>query len=188
MDDLLVELTSGDDRRAEAAVLSVAAYGVNAIPYLAPLMESDDADVRWWAARGLSELPVELGGEHLIRALADPDTAVQQCAALGLSRKPTDAAVPSLVEAMSSNDALLVRLAANALASVGSEAVPALLNILEGEDGPVRMEAARALAHIGDHRSIPALVKALDEDSALLEYWANEALERMGVGMVFFKP
>jgi HEAT repeat protein len=188
MDDLLVEITSGDDRRAESAVLSVAAYGANALPLLVPLLESSDADVRWWTVRGLSELPVELAGEHLIRALADPDPAVRQCAALGLSRKPVDAAVPALVEAMSSSDALLVRLASNALACIGSEAVPALLNILEGEDGSVRMEAARALAHIGDQRSIPALVKALDEDSALLEYWANEALERMGVGMVFFKP
>ena len=61
MDDLLVELTSGDDRRAEAAVLSVAAYGVNAIPYLAPLMESDDADVRWWLPAGFPSCPSSWG-------------------------------------------------------------------------------------------------------------------------------
>jgi HEAT repeat protein len=50
-----------------------------------------------------------------------------------------------------------------------------------------RLEAARALASIGDTRAIPALFDALD-DSALLEYWANEGLERMGVGMCFFSP
>ena len=186
--ELLLELTSGDDPRAEAAALAIGAYGSQAVAILAPLLHSGDADHRWWAVRGLAELPGEVAGEYLIQALKDPDPAVRQCAALGLSRNAADAAVPALVEAMSSEDALLVRLAANALASIGAQAVPALLNILEGEGGPVRMEAARALAHIGDHRSIPALFKALDEDSALLEYWANEGLERMGVGMVFFKP
>jgi HEAT repeat protein len=89
---------------------------------------------------------------------------------------------------MGSQDALLARLAANALACTGADAVPALLEVLEKGEQALRLEAARALAHIGDERSIPALFKALDEDSALMEYWANEGLERMGVGMVFFKP
>jgi hypothetical protein len=44
------------------------------------------------------------------------------------------------------------------------------------------------LAQIGDPRSIPALFTALDEDSALMEYWASEGLEKMGVGIVFFEP
>jgi NADPH-dependent ferric siderophore reductase len=46
----------------------------------------------------------------------------------------------------------------------------------------------RVLALVGDKSSIPALFEALDSDSMLIEYWANEGLERMGVGMVFFKP
>ena len=29
---------------------------------------------------------------------------------------------------------------------------------------------------------------ALDDSSALIEYWAGEGLEKMGVGMVFYKP
>jgi hypothetical protein len=29
---------------------------------------------------------------------------------------------------------------------------------------------------------------ALNEDSALIEYWANEGLDRMGVGMKLFAP
>jgi HEAT repeat protein len=51
-----------------------------------------------------------------------------------------------------------------------------------------RLEAVRALAKIGDERAIPALFDALDNDSALIEYWASEGLEKMGVGMVFYKP
>ena len=70
----------------------------------------------------------------------------------------------------------------------GAAAVPALLDLLETGLQAVRLETARTLAMIGDTRAIPALFNALDEDSALMEYWANEGLERMGVGMAFFKP
>ena len=51
-----------------------------------------------------------------------------------------------------------------------------------------RLEAVRALSKIGDQRSIPALFECLDDSSALIEYWAGEGLEKMGVGMVFYKP
>ena len=49
-----------------------------------------------------------------------------------------------------------------------------------------RLEPAPALALIGDPSAIPALFAALDEGSALLEHWASQGLERMGVGMKFF--
>jgi HEAT repeat protein len=188
MDDLLLALTSGDDERAEDAARRLAAHGEAAIPALRSLLAAPQAETRWWAARALAEIPGGWAAPWSIEALRDPDIAVRQCAALGISRQPDEQAVPALVEAMSSDDALLARLAANALASIGEAAVPALLDLLENGPQPVRLEAARALAMIGDTRAIPALFNALDGDSALLEYWANEGLERMGVGMMFFKP
>jgi len=59
--------------------------------------------------------------------------------------------------------------------------------MLQG-DPLVRIEVVRALSKLGDQRAIPALFEALDDSSALIEYWASEGLEKMGVGMVFFKP
>lgn len=188
MDDLLLELTSGDDERAEGAALRLAAHGEAAIPALRSLLAAPQGETRWWAVRALAEIPGGWVAPWSIEALKDPDLAVRQCAALGISRQPDDQAVPVLVETMSSDDALLARLAANALSSIGEAAVPALLDLLEHGLQPVRLEATRALAMIGDTRAIPALFNALDGDSALLEYWANEGLERMGVGMMFFKP
>jgi HEAT repeat protein len=79
-------------------------------------------------------------------------------------------------------------LAGDALVAIGSPAVPALLEVLQAGVHPARLEAVRALARIGDERAIPALFTALDDSSALIEYWANEGLERMGVGMVFYRP
>ena len=193
--ELLLELVSGDDERAEGAVRHLSGYGEAALDALRSMLAAPDADTRWWVVRALAEIP---GGgviPFLIQALSDEHVLVRQCAALGLSQQTNltdggmaEGAVPALIEAMSSNDALLARLAANALAYIGAAAVPALLDLLADAPQPVRLEAARALALIGDRRAIPALFEALEDDSALVEYWANEGLERMGVGMVFFQP
>ena len=80
------------------------------------------------------------------------------------------------------------RLAGDALAAIGSQTVPLLLDAMQNGEHIVRLEAVRALAKIGDESAIPALFEALDDRSALIEYWANEGLEKMGVGMVFYKP
>jgi HEAT repeat protein len=124
----------------------------------------------------------------LLKAFGDEEVTVRQCAALGLQRQPHEQAIPALIAALSSGDYLLSNLAGDALIAVGTPAVPALLEVMQDGVQASRLIAARALAMIGDHRSIPALFEALSEDSVMIEYWANEGLERMGVGMTFFKP
>ena len=93
-----------------------------------------------------------------------------------------------LIAALNDSDRLCASLAADALVSIGAAAVPALLAVLENGKPAARIEAARALALIGDTRAIPAFFKTLEGKSTLVEYWAREGLERMGVGMAFFKP
>jgi HEAT repeat protein len=67
--------------------------------------------------------------------------------------------------------------------------VAGLIRALAQDAQPrVRTHAARALALIGDTSAIPALFKALEDDSAMVQYWVEEGLERMGVGQVYFKP
>ena len=83
---------------------------------------------------------------------------------------------------------LVADLAVGALEAIGEPAVPGLLEVMANGSRSARLKAVRALAMIGDERSIPALFAVLDEDSALIEYWASEGLERMGVGMAFFAP
>jgi hypothetical protein len=41
---------------------------------------------------------------------------------------------------------------------------------------------------IQPEEAIPALFAALDDPSAAVTYYAEEALARMGVGMVYFEP
>ncbi|UCH60676.1 MAG: HEAT repeat domain-containing protein [Anaerolineales bacterium] len=185
---LLDELLSGDEQRAERAARQLSAWGEQALSALRDLLDGTTGDDRWWVVRALAEFSGEAAAALLVQALKERDPAIRHCAALGLQRNPSSNAVPKLVELMQDGDSLMLRLAANALVATGAPAVPDLLKLLEGEASPAQLEAARALALIGDTRAIPALFAACERDSALLEYWAGEGLERMGVGMVFFQP
>jgi HEAT repeat protein len=188
IENLIKELTSGDDERAEASVVKIAAHGPGVLSILKKTISSSDPDVRWWALRAAAEIPSPETSSLLIAALDDPDTSVRQCAALGLRLVPDPQAVPRLIACLDDRDPLFASLVADALIAIGEPAVPALLNIMESGAHPVRLAAVRALALIGDKRAIPVLFAALDEDSALMEYWAGEGLERLGVGMTFFNP
>jgi HEAT repeat protein len=74
------------------------------------------------------------------------------------------------------------------LARIGSPAVPALIAALEAKESPVRAGAARALSIIQPEEAVPVLCAALDDPSAIVSHYAERALERMGVGLVLFRP
>jgi HEAT repeat protein len=185
---LIDELTSGDDLRAEASVTCLSQYGSRLLPAITPLVDAPDVDARWWAVRLLAELGDSGAPDLIIKALQDEDTSVRQCAALAISQNGDERAVPGLIRLLSDPDSLLARLAANAMVAIGTSAVPALLELLCDGGQVARFEAVRALALIGDPRAIPGLMAVLEEDSALMEYWADEGLRRMGVGMVYYSP
>lgn len=178
----------GSDQRAEKAALQLATHGSSSLELLKELLNHPEADVRWWATRALAEIPVPETIELTLVALQDQDPAVQQCATLALQHQPHPAAIPQLINALDAPDRLLGRLAGDALIAIANEAVPALIQAAENHSQSARLEAVRALSLIGDTRSIPVLFKILGEDSAVMEYWAEQGLEKMGVGMVFFKP
>ena len=192
LEDILKELISGDDALAESELTQIAAQTESSLPEvlgaLRGLLSDADDDVRWWAARALAELDHPSVPPLLIEILADPAAAVRQCAALGLWLRPHPDAVPDLITALDNQDRLFAGLAADALEQIGAAAVLPLLDVLAHGSQQARREAVRALAKIGDQRAIPALFGALDDDSAIIEHWANQGLERMGVGMIFFEP
>jgi len=185
----LADLQSGDPARAEAAAAALPAFGEAGLAALLPLLQDKNEDTRWWAVRALAGFASPAASEQLTAALDDASLSVQQCAALALSQGHWPGSVPRLAELLASTDSLLARLAGDALIAQGSDAVDALLAVLANEDmQPATVEAARALALIADTRAIPALFALLDSPSAMLEHWASEGLQRMGVGMAFFKP
>ncbi|MEJ2597791.1 MAG: hypothetical protein P8Z00_05620 [Anaerolineales bacterium] len=190
----IAELNSGDDGRAEAVVNELAAMGEQVLPALLHLFYEDDgnsprqADCRWWALRVMAEIECPAARDALVHALEEPDPELRQCALLGLRLQPDERLLPLSPALLADGDALIASLAADALIALGELATPSLVKILQGAPQAARLRAVRALARIQDPRTIPVLFNALDEGSALMEYWASQGLERMGVGMVFFPP
>jgi HEAT repeat protein len=193
IEGLLADLASGDDNRAEPVIEHLASTANEYSPVLLEaiyslLSDSSEVDTRWWAVRALVEIPEQRAIDLLIETLGDAEPAVRQCAALGLRKRPDPQAVPALIAALSDPDPLCATLAADTLIIIGEPSVLPLLERLSNGSRAFQLEAVRALAMIGDKRAIPAFFNLLDEDSAIMEYWANTGLERMGVGMTFFKP
>ena len=200
LQDLLNDLTSGNETRAEKAVPGLIELGEEAIPALLDLTRSPDVDHRWWGLRVLAQSQSASGtssqAEWLVPFLNDPAREVRQCAALGLAIKPDQSATEPLVQALSDEDSMVSSLAVNALVKIGKAAVPALIEVVKHSPERVegnasqsaRIHALRALAEIKDHRAIPIMMKVMEEDSALLQHWAKEGLDRLGLDMVYMKP
>ncbi len=187
MQDLLKELVSGDDDRAENVIPALVDLGAEVIPALLDLTRSDDVDSRWWAVRALAALP-HTQTHDLIPILDDSSPEVRAAAALALCGHPHESAVGALIRSLADEDQLTAGLAANALVLVGNSAVPGLLEVMDKAPTGIRILALRALSEIRDHRAIPIMMKCLGEESAILRYWAGEGLTRLGLDMVYVKP
>lgn len=184
---LLEDLTSGNDQRAENASIKLAALGSEVLPSLKQNLASKEIDDRWWAVRTLAQMdapPIEL----LLNALEDHSQEVRQCASLAICHNPDTRAIKPLLQLLKDQDTVTNNLASSALISIGKESIPSLLEFYQELSGTSRIEAARAIACIVDQRAIKLLMSALDEDSLAINYWAEEGLNRLGLGMVYLKP
>lgn len=188
LQELLNELTSGDEERAEDAVTSLVDLGEDAIPALMDLTHSSNVDTRWWALRTLAQSPL-CRTEWLVPFLEnDPSPEVRQCAALGLAGRADESATQPLVRALNDADSMVGSLAMTALVKIGKAAVPSLIEVVKSGKQSARILALRALAEIKDHRAIPIMTNVMGENSSLLQHWAKEGLDRLGLDMIYIKP
>ena len=100
-----------------------------------------------------------------------------------------------LVQALSDEDLMVSSLAVNASGQDRKSAVPSLIEVVKHSperskecSQSARIHALRALAEIRDHRAIAVMMKVMEEDFALLQHWAKEGLDRLGLDMVYIKP
>ena len=183
---LIAEFNSDDDYAAERSAISLSSYGELVTTLLEELLESEDEDQRWWAIRTFSLLdnpPVNL----FIKMLSDKSVEVRKCATLAIKQHPTVLALDKLLELLSGKDPLLIKLAADALISIGTPAIPGILRLIEDMEGLGRIEAYRAMAKIGDTRAISVLFNGLNDNSNLISFWSEEGLTNLGMNMVYFQ-
>lgn len=189
LDHLCSELASGDDERAEAAAARLPDLGLPALQAVRDLLRAGEADTRWWAIRALAGFEdVSPALDNLRSALQDKSAEIRQAAALALWHHPDQSALPALIHALGDSDPLTGRLASNAIIMLGTQAAPSLLEVLKNGKQNAKLEAARALSEIKDPGSIPGLMQAMENGSAMTQYWASLGLEKMGVGMLYLKP
>jgi HEAT repeat protein/Uri superfamily endonuclease len=188
LDELLETLVSGNDDSREAAAIALGRFGATAVGRLAALLAGPDADARWWAARALAEVGTAGAVPPLLEALGDPVPDVRACAALALGRIGDGAGAPALAERLGDESAFVASVAADALSMIGDPAVGPLAEKLQDESAHARLLAVRALARIKSPRTIGPLFGVLEDPSYLVRFYARQALEALGVGMVFMAP
>ena len=94
----------------------------------------------------------------------------------------------ALAAHLADENAHVAELCTVALWRIGAAAVPALLRKLETGNALERIRAAKALVSVESQDAIPALIRALDDENAVVTHYAEDALARMGVGMILVKP
>ena len=186
--DLLEVLVSAGENSREEAALALGRFGGAAVERLAAILATGEADARWWAARALAEVGGESAVPPLVSALEDQDPDVRACAALALGRAGDGSAAPALADRLGDESAFVASIAADALSMMGEHAVEALAGRLDDESPHVRLLAVRALGRTRSQGAIAPLFDVLEDQSYLVRYYAHEALEALGVGMVFVAP
>jgi HEAT repeat protein len=93
-----------------------------------------------------------------------------------------------LAARLADEDTLVAGIAADALSMIGAPAVPALASMLAHRRPHVRLLAVMALARIRSQDAAAPLFAVLEDPSYLVRHYAQEALESLGLGMVYFSP
>ncbi|MEA3335351.1 MAG: HEAT repeat domain-containing protein [Chloroflexota bacterium] len=187
LDQLLQAIGADDDEAAEAAIIELADHECDALALLLDLHTSDNADYRWWAVRGLAAVAEqspdcrEATMPALLLSLGDPDDAIRCVAPLALGQMRAICAIPAMTVLLSDQSGWVRGAAADALAMIGEPAVPALGTALHDERDGVRVRAAYALYRIHSERSAPWLFPALNDPNHLVQSYAYEALDEMGL-------
>jgi HEAT repeat protein len=183
---------SGDDAQAEQTLPAIAfADGEQIVSAFERRLSGTDCDGRWWIARALATIQQSQSVALLTQLLNDPDSDVRACAAMALGElHPISGAegADALAAHLADENAHVAEICTVALWRIGAAAVPILVRKLQAGSPLERIRAAKALVPIESHQAIPALVAALDDVNAVVTHYAEEALERMGVGMVYVKP
>ena len=192
IDHLVDALLSGDDERAEQTIPAIAlADAEEVVSALERRLTPISPDERWWVARALAAIPTARSVSILARLMDDPHSDVRACAAMALGELHAIAGTggtEALAAHLDDENAHVAEICAVSLGRVGVPAVPVLLARLQAGNVLQRIRAAKALVPIESHEAIPALIAALDDENAVVTHYAEEALERMGVGMVLVKP
>lgn len=182
---VLAAIATDDDERVEALVLQLTAA---AEPALLTLLQNGDANQRWWAVRALAHCGTAAAIPALVTTLQADEADLRVVAAMALgalaTRHAADLApqLSHLAERLADEDGSVRQAAADALVQAGDAAVEPLVTVLRiSEHQGARSRAAYALRKIGTPATIPAFFRCLNDPNYLVQTYAYEALDEMGL-------
>ena len=185
---LIEQFNALDDEACEAEAIVLGQNGQTGLQALQQLLTHHEADLRFWAVRGLWANGSPEAVTMLIETLEDDEEMVRSGAALALGELKAEAAVEALAHLLTADPSASGNHAADALAKIGPPSVQVLIKAMTQEDARVRRRAAKALIPVESKKAIPVLFEALEDESYMVRHYAEEALRRMGVGqMVYFR-
>lgn len=183
----IARLCKGSDAERAAIARELTCQGETAAAALAEALAGADAEARWGLLAALAQIPGAAATRALAAVLAgDPDEGLRAAAAqiLGEHR----AGGGALIAALQDESVFVAQQAAHALARMGPDMAPEFIALLREGTPRARIAAARALVTIRTEDAIPALIAALEDDSPAVQFYAEEALDRLGVGTVLLWP
>jgi HEAT repeat protein len=162
---LLDVLRSGhsDYASLNAAIQVLVQTDVDVLPYLLPLLESTDADLRCYVALTLGERGDVRAAAALVALLGDVDPNVRAHAIEAVGRLKASVAVDKLVSLAGSGDFAMSFPALNALAAIEDERVVSVIAPLL-KDPILQSAAIEAIGRLGGLDSICLLVELLDDE------------------------
>ncbi|HLK88362.1 MAG TPA: HEAT repeat domain-containing protein [Polyangia bacterium] len=183
--DMIVAEVAAEGRAATTEdIARLRQLGVHSVEDLIGVLDHGDGEDRQRACWVLGRLEDPRLGQHLVRALFDPESGLRIEAAKSLGTLAAPDTIPELVRALTEEGEPDVRSAiAAALGLTGDErAVDPLLAKLgdTSEQAAVRGAAAEALTGPRSPRAVDPLIAALADPEAEVRFWAAFALGQLG--------
>ncbi|HUQ88589.1 MAG TPA: HEAT repeat domain-containing protein [Vicinamibacterales bacterium] len=148
-----------------SALRVLIAAGRTVVEPLVQLLSDKAANLRMHAALALGELKAQEATPELVTALNDPDENVRFHAIEALGRIGAAESVDPLAKIAGSDNFFLAFAAIDALGKTDDARVsPLMVSLLDQE--LLRPAAIATLAAIGDEECVPALARALNQDSS----------------------
>ncbi|MDP6439226.1 MAG: HEAT repeat domain-containing protein [Candidatus Brocadiia bacterium] len=167
--------------RLAAVKVLVASGGSDRDEMLLTALSDDDPQVQLEAIDAMTARMGESAVNGLIGALASPHKEVRESAANALGKMGVPGAVPFLVEALEDKDENVRWFAVEGLRKLGAaRAVPSLCTVLRTDrSARVREVTAVTLGELNQPAAVPALKRALGDESRRVQERVVEALQAL---------
>jgi len=156
----------------------------DAVQVLVKVIENDDLESKYRAARSLCKLPTSSAKVMLLRFLSNGSSDVKKAILMTLREQPTlpESFADELIDTLSNPDLEIRSLAANALGRTKNpKATAALVGILKSdEEENVTLNALYGLALLRDVNAVSTIVKLLEDKSPRVREYAVVALASIG--------